>query len=64
MRKHKRFLLLNTLAWCLIGAICWFIIGDRLIEQDYYALCFIWYPGVFFGIIGGCFYLFGHDKWK
>ena len=62
MRKHKRFLLLNALVWCLIGAICWFIIGDRLIEQDYYALCFIGYSGILLGIIGSCIYLFNHEK--
>lgn len=27
MRKHKRFLLLNTLVWCLIGAMHFALLG-------------------------------------
>lgn len=33
-RKQKLFVLFNTLAWCLIGALRWFVIGDKLIDND------------------------------
>lgn len=57
IRKQKLFIFANTLAWCIIGAVCWFLIGNRLIEDNLYALCFIGYPGFFLGIIGGFLYV-------
>ena len=57
IRKQKLFIFANTLTWCIIGAVCWFLIGNRLIEDNLYALCFIGYPGFFLGIIGGFLYV-------
>jgi len=61
-RKQKLFLLMNTLLWCAIGALFWFVIGNRLAENNLLIICFIGYPGVFLGIVGGFIYLVNHDR--
>lgn len=57
-RKQALFLIANTLIWCALGALFWFLIGNQLFNDDIYAICFVGYPGFFPGLIGGFIYLF------
>ena len=56
--ETKIFLLCNTLFFALVGALAWLLLG-RLIWPGMESLvCFIGYPGIFAGLIGGILFLY------
>lgn len=59
--SEKLFLFLNVLFFVLAGAALWILCG-RLIWPGFIALiCFMGYPGIFAGFIGGVLFLYRED---
>lgn len=56
--ETKIFLLCNMLFFMFVGGVAWLLLG-RLIWPGLDALvCFIGYPGIFVGLIGGILFLY------
>ncbi|MDO4501129.1 MAG: hypothetical protein Q4B60_07655 [Erysipelotrichaceae bacterium] len=60
-KKTKYFLIINTVLNALIGLAIWLLIGRLFLKGLAWALCFVGYPAVFAGLIGGSLYLYNHD---
>ena len=50
------FLFLNTILWCGIGAISWFLVGHFFCGDLLSLILFAGYAGVFPGWIGGAIF--------
>lgn len=56
--ETKIFLFCNMLFFMVAGGICWLLLG-RLIWPGLDAfICFLGYPGIFAGLIGGILFLY------
>lgn len=63
MRQTKRKLYLSTLTLInmLIGGTVWLLLGRFLLSTIDWLLCFMGYPAIFAGFIGGILYLYNHE---
>lgn len=50
-------MLLNALA----GAVLWLLVGRLILPGIDWLICFVGYPAVFVGFIGGTMYLYNHE---
>lgn len=55
-RKHL-FLFLNSLLFGILGFGVWLVVSRFTLATIDWMLCFIGYPGFFFGFIGGFIFL-------
>ena len=63
MKQTKRKLYLSTLTLInmLIGGTVWLLLGRFLLSTIDWLLCFMGYPAIFAGFIGGILYLYNHE---
>lgn len=65
VRKETRyglFLALNSIFYALIGYVVWLIIGSQLFSNSWvWRLCFIGYPAILLGFLGGLLYIYSHE---
>jgi len=60
-QKYKRFICSLTVINGVFGAIAWILIGRLFLPKLEWLLCFIGYPAIFIGLLGGVIYLFNHE---
>lgn len=60
-KKVRLFLCLMTCISGLAGSFIWLIIARSWLKSLAWLLCFIAYPAIFVGIIGGMIYLYKHE---
>jgi len=60
-RKHKLFLVLNTLFFSCIGLLLWGIMYMLFKINWTWGICLIGYPGFFAGYLGGLLYLMNNQ---
>lgn len=60
-REQKIFLVCSVLAFCIVGAVLWGLVGRWFLPEISWMLCFIGYSGFFGGFVGGLLYLWRHD---
>ena len=59
--KNAVYIILMFFIGLIIGGILWAALGRLFLPEISWLICFIGYPGVFFGILGGALYLFEHE---
>lgn len=59
--KAKMFLWLLAVANILIGAGLWLLIGRIFLPGIGWLICFMGYPAMFIGLLGGLIYLYNHE---
>ncbi len=55
------FLLLNSAFFGLIGLTAWMAVRIFMLDRADWMICFIGYPAVFAGYLGGLFYLMNQE---
>lgn len=61
MEKNALFLVTVIIINCLLGAFIWFVLGRYVLPGIEWLICFMGYPAVFLGGIGGTIYLYNHE---
>ena len=56
--KRRLFLFLTTAVFALLGFLVWLVVRQHAFGNWAWSICFAGYPGVFFGYLGGAFFLF------
>lgn len=59
--KNRIFLVVLTLICVLAGGLIWAVVGRHFLAGVAWLFCFMGYPGVFIGIMGGTMYLYKHE---
>ncbi|WP_026659903.1 hypothetical protein [Butyrivibrio sp. AC2005] len=59
--KNRVFLSVLTVVCMIAGCIIWVVIGRHFLAGVAWLFCFMGYPGVFIGIMGGTMYLYKHE---
>lgn len=59
--KMKLFLCFLVIANIVMGAGVWFLIGRIFLPGIDWLICFMGYPAVFVGFLGGVLYLYNHE---
>jgi hypothetical protein len=59
--KARVFLWLLAVANILIGAGLWLLIGRIFLPGTEWLICFMGYPAIFIGFLGGLLYLCNHE---
>lgn len=60
-RKNGLYLVILILVNLLIGGLLWGLIGRHFLPGVDWLICFMGYPAVLVGFMGGTFYLFSHE---
>jgi hypothetical protein len=62
-KNHKitMFMRLTTILYGLTGGLIWGLIGRLILPEITWLFCFIGYPAVFMGLLGGAIYLYNHE---
>lgn len=55
--KQKVFIGYSVLAFCFLGLLAWDLVRNLIGCDITWMLCFMGYPGFFFGYLGGIFFL-------
>lgn len=58
--KTHLFITLSMILYSSLGFICWLLIRHFFFNTKTWAICFIGYPGLVIGYIGGVLYLYNH----
>lgn len=61
LMKNKLYLGLMILANIIIGGLIWLVIGRYILPGLDWLLCFMGYPAIFIGFLGGILYLYNHE---
>ena len=56
--KNNLFLVLFILINMVLGACAWLLLGRLILPGTDWLLCFMGYPAVFVGLLGGVIYLY------
>lgn len=56
--RRRLFILISVLLNAILGLILWLIIGRIYLPQIEWMVCFVGYPAVLAGYIGGITYLY------
>lgn len=59
--KNNLFLAIQIIKFAAFGALAWVILGMRFFPGIESFLCFLGYPAVFGGFLGGALYLYNHE---
>lgn len=59
--KNKIYLGLLILMNIVIGGALWWLLGRIFLPGIDWLLCFMGYPAIFVGFIGGVLYLYNHE---
>lgn len=60
-KENAVFLFCNTLFFMAVGTLCWLLAGRWVWNEVEGLVCFIGYPAIFWGLIGGILFLFRQD---
>lgn len=55
--KQTLFIGCSVLAFCVLGFLLWLLVKKLIGDDIVWMLCFMGYPGFFFGYLGAIFYL-------
>lgn len=55
--KVRLFLLFNCIRYAVLGLLVWLIVSRFALSTIEWAVCFVGYPGVFIGYVGGLIFL-------
>ncbi len=59
--KQKLFLTLWSLVCTAVGALAWVTVGRLFLPGIEWLLCFMGYPAMLVGLLGGIIYVGNHD---
>lgn len=59
--KSRWFIALMVIGTSALGGILWLLFGRIFLAEVSWLLCFIGYPGVFWGFFGSVVYLYNHE---
>ncbi len=59
--KNRLFLCVSVILFALLGGLVWLIIGKRFLPGLGWMICFLGYPAVFGGFLGGALFLYNHE---
>ncbi len=59
--KVRLFLWIQTLINIMIGAVLWLLVGRLFLPGIDWLICFMGYPAMFIGLLGGTLYLYNHE---
>ena len=59
--KSALFIFIMVVITGGLGGIAWLIAGRWFLADFWWLVCFIGYPAVFFGFLGGVIYLYNHE---
>lgn len=60
-QKQKLFLFLNSLIFGLLGFLFWIPVQFFTLRTLDWLVCFVGYPVMFLGLLGGILYLYNHE---
>lgn len=59
--KSKLYIFILMMLMAIVGVVIWLIIGRRFLPGIDWLICFIGYPAVLLGYLGGLIYLCNHE---
>ena len=60
--KQKIFLFDSVIIYGLLGGIVWLLLGQWILPDISWAICFVGYSAVFAGFFKGILFLYNQDK--
>ncbi len=59
--KSRLYIFILMLLMAIVGAVVWAVIGRRFLPGMDWLICFVGYPSVILGYLGGLIYLCNHE---
>ncbi|MDO4197818.1 MAG: hypothetical protein Q4D13_02360 [Erysipelotrichaceae bacterium] len=59
--RQRLFIFCSIIAYAVLGALCWLLLFRMILPELSWLICFMAYPAVFAGFMGGTLYLWHHD---
>lgn len=59
--KNKLYLMTTIFTNIIIGGAAWLILGRLILPGTGWLFCFMGYPAVFIGFLGGILFLYNHE---